>query len=67
MTIYKKVAEDTSFVRDMHTNAIINIDNEALLNYKKRKRSTAKLQNDVDSLKNEMQEIKNLLVQLLDK
>ena len=65
--MYKKVAEDSAFVRDMQTNAIINVDNQALFAYKKRKRAAANLQQDVDSLKNEMQEIKKLLVQLLDK
>lgn len=65
--MFKRVEQDTSYVRDMRTNAIINVDNEALSAYKKRKRATLTLQNDVNSLKQEMQEIKSLLVKLLDK
>lgn len=65
--MFKKVEQDTSFVRDMHTNAIINVDNEALKAYKKRRKASLSLQNDVDCLKRDMQEIKSLLVELLDK
>lgn len=65
--MFRKVAEDSAYVRDMQTNAIINIDNQALVAYKKRKKAAVTLQQDVDSLKNEMREIKTLLVQLLDK
>ena len=65
--MYKKVEQDTSFVRDMQTNAIINVDNQALLAYKKRRKASMSLQNDVDCLKRDMQEIKSLLVELLDK
>lgn len=65
--MFKRVEQDTSYVRDMRTNAIINVDNDALDAYKKRKRATLTLQNDVDSLKQEISEIKSLLVKLLDK
>lgn len=67
MIKYRKVENDTSFVRDMNNSAIINVDNQALLAYKKKRNASKKLQNDVDTLKNEMTEIKKLLTQLLDK
>ena len=65
--LYRKVEQDTSFVRDMSTNAIVNVNNEALIAYKKRRNAATCLQNDVDCLKRDMQEIKSMLVELLDK
>jgi hypothetical protein len=65
--MYKIVKDDNSFVRDTDTNAILNIDNEALTAYKLRKNANVKLKNDVDELKSELQEIKQLLKKMLDK
>jgi hypothetical protein len=65
--MYKTVKDDNSFVRDTDTNAILNIDNEALTAYKLRKNANVKLKNDVDELKSELQEIKQLLKKMLDK
>jgi hypothetical protein len=64
---YLKVENEPNYVRESNSKGILNIDNQALLAYKKRKKATLTLQNDVDSLKQEMQEIKSLLVKLLDK
>jgi hypothetical protein len=64
---YKKVETDTSFVRDMNTNAIINIDNQALHAYKLKRKANKKLYDDVEDLKSEMTEIKALLVKLINK
>jgi hypothetical protein len=65
--MYKIVKDDNSFVRDTDTNAILNIDNEALTAYKLRKNANVQLKNDVDELKSELQEIKQLLKKMLDK
>lgn len=64
---YLKVENEPNYVRESNSKGILNIDNQALIAYKKRKRAAVNLQNDVDSLKQEMQEIKSLLVKLLDK
>ena len=72
--MYTKVKEDTSFVRDMNTRAILNVDSTGLDSYKAKKRamqlqksSINNLTNDVNQLKEEMLEIKKLLARLLDK
>ena len=68
-----KVQCHTSLVRDLKSQAIINTDSDAYARYMARK---AKQQNkddevrsvirDVNELKNEMIEIKNLLIGLKD-
>lgn len=65
--MFKVVKEDNSFVRDMQNNAILNVDNDALTAYKKRKNANMQLRNDVEQMKNEINEIKNLLISLIDK
>jgi hypothetical protein len=65
--MYKTVEDDNSFVRDSNNNAILNIDNVALLAYKTRKNATMQIKNDVEELRREMQEIRKLLIKILDK
>ena len=65
--MYKIVKEDESFVRDTTNNSILNVNNEGLAAYKKRKKANMQLKNDVDQLKKDMQDIKSLLVKLIDK
>jgi len=65
--MYKIVKDDNSFVRDPHNNAILNVDNESLVAYKMRKKANVQLRNDVEDLKCDMQEIKNMLIKILDK
>ena len=69
--------EDTSFVRDLHSKALINTDRVALENHRKRKQIEIQqaqrwqqMENKVEELitaKCEMLEIKNLLRELLNK
>jgi len=69
--------EDTSFVRDLHSKALINTDRVALENHRKRKQIEIQqaqrwqqMENKVEELitvKGEMLEIKNLLQELLNK
>ena len=57
------------FIRDTTSNAIINTDIDGLRKYKARKAESRKivdLKNEVDSIKNEMSEIKHLLIKLVD-
>ena len=69
--------EDTSFVRDLHSKALINTDRVALENHRKRKqveiqqvRKWQQMENKVEELnnmRNEILEIKGLLQELLNK
>lgn len=64
---YYKIEGDSSFLRDVSNKALVNTDNQALLAYKKGKEAKLKTDREIESLKNEMQEIKELLYKLLDK
>jgi len=69
--------EDTSFVRDLHSKALINTDRVALENHRKRKQIEIQqaqrwqqMENKVEELitvRGEMLEIKSLLQELLNK
>ena len=65
--------ENTSFVRDIHSKAILNTDKAGLNDYLM-KREIAKKQQDeqvqtkdrLNKIENDMSDIKNLLVQLVN-
>jgi len=60
---------DHKFIRDPHSNAVINTDIDGLRRYKARKAEAQKLldlKDEVDSIKDEMIDIKNLLKQLVE-
>ena len=69
--------EDTSFVRDLHSKALINTDRVALENHRKRRkieiqqaRKWQQMENKVEELnnvRNEILEIRGLLQELLNK
>ena len=69
--------EDTSFVRDLHSKALINTDRVALENHRKRKkieiqqvRKWQQMETKVEELnnmRNEILEIKDLLQEVLNK
>ena len=64
-----KVKEHSDLVRDMKTNAILNINNDALEAYKKRKNHLGKvnvLEERVDVLENKIDEILTLLKQTIN-
>jgi tetrahydromethanopterin S-methyltransferase subunit B len=61
---YLKVIDHEHLVRDKNTGAIINTDKSVFENAKKLRNGSAsikKLQTDVEDLKNELLDIKNLL------
>lgn len=71
---YTRVKDEPGYVRDMNSRAILNIDSSGLNAYKAKKRAMLQqksqinnLTDDVNQLREEMLEIKNLLVRLLDK
>ena len=64
-----KVKGHTNLVRDLKSQAIINVDSEAYARYMARKAKQQKKDDqlrdvirDVNELKNEMREIKNLII-----
>jgi hypothetical protein len=69
--------EDTSFVRDLHSKALINTDRVALENHRKRKQMEIQqaqkwqqMESKVEELnimRNEILEIKGLLQEVLNK
>jgi len=71
---YTKVENEPNFIRDNSSRGILNTDNSGLIAYKMQKKTRLnqdskinKLTEDVDELKSNISEIKNLLVSLLDK
>lgn len=74
MSDYLKVENENSLVREINSNAIINTnrsDYEKFLNLSKKKFQEKKeyedLKSDVQSLKDDMSEIKSLLKSIVDK
>ena len=74
MEKYLKVESDTSLVRDMDSNAIVSknkteFDKFLKLSRKKyeEKRKFDQMRGDLDSLKQDMDEIKTLLKNIMDK
>ena len=69
--------EDTSFVRDLHSKALINTDRVALENHRKKRQieiqQTQKWQQmeikveELNNMRNEILEIKGLLQEVLNK
>ena len=69
--------EDTSFVRDLHSKALINTDRVALENYRKKRQieiqQARKWQQmeikveELNNMRNEILEIKGLLQEVLNK
>lgn len=71
---YIKVKDDTSYCRDMNSNAIINVDSNSYTEYIKNKnriieekKRIQKLENEVNEIKNSLDDIKSLLKDLINK
>lgn len=65
---YSKIAEHDNLVRDNSTGAVINIDKSTFEDIKKIRSgscSMKQLQCEVESLKHELSDIKNLLRELI--
>jgi hypothetical protein len=64
---YVKVEEYKDFVKDMSNGALLNTNNSALQAYKNQKNSSTKVQqleNKVNSMSDDIKEIKQLLMGL---
>jgi hypothetical protein len=72
--MYKKVENNPGYVRDMYNKGIINVDNNALDAYRKQRdyvnsqqNAVSALSDDINNIKHEMQYIKQMLAQILNK
>jgi len=64
---YLKVENEHTLVRDVNTSAILNLDGDALNSAKERKARLKKEKQELDTLKNDVNDIKILLNQIMDK
>jgi len=60
----RKVKDDESFARDPQTGAILNVDNAGLMAYKNRRQMSTQV-DEINKLKEDMQEIKSLLTKIV--
>lgn len=70
MSKLAKVIDDSALVRDMDSKAILNTDKNALVNHRRNMRTMQTMVNQterIDSLQNDINEIKQLLSLLLNK
>ena len=58
--------EDKSFVRDLHSKALINTDRVALENHRKKRQMEIKVE-ELNNMRTEILEIKGLLQEVLNK
>jgi len=72
--MYKKVENNPGYLRDMSTHGIINVDHNALQAYRRKREFEQKqtstvsaLSEDINNIKQEMQDIKIMLAKILDK
>jgi hypothetical protein len=59
--------EETQYVRDVNSKAILNTNLKALENYKIEKKRKQAEMDDINNMKQEISEIKEILQQLLGK
>ena len=64
---YFKVEGHSFLVRDSQTNAIVNRDKQGYDSYKNLRKAKGKEKERLDRLENDVNEIKDLLIQLINK
>ena len=64
MTKYK-IADNEDLVRDAETNAVLNTDLTSLERYRMRREVENKKQRELDQMRDDIDEIKSLLTQLI--
>jgi hypothetical protein len=67
MTDYYKVEGNDSLIRDGSSKAIINTNVKEYQNYVEKRNMMAKQKQEIDSLKKDMSEIKEMLATLIGK
>jgi|TARA_R110000803_G_scaffold22535_1_gene55979 hypothetical protein len=67
MERFQTVQENDSFQKDTVTGAILNSDSSALVSYKARKKAAMALSAELEQVKQDVSEMKEMLMQLLNK
>jgi hypothetical protein len=62
-----KIKDNEDLIRDVKTRAILNSDMSSLEKYKARRNKEREMNDDVQNLKQDVNEIKSMLKQLLEK
>ena len=60
-----KIKDEEELIRDTNTQAVLNSNMSSLEKYKARRDKDREMNDDVQTLKNDMKEIKELLQQLI--
>jgi hypothetical protein len=60
-----KIKDEEELIRDVKTHAVLNSNMSSLEKYKARRNKEREMNDDVQTLKNDMKEIKELLQQLI--
>ena len=63
----EKVKENSNLVRNSFNRAILNTDIEGLKAYKARKNKEQKVTNEINNMKQDINELKTLMQRILDK
>jgi hypothetical protein len=63
---YKRIEQDHDYVRDPETNAVINTNDQAYENYIKSRKLRNSRRREIEELKSEIDEIKDMLKSLID-
>jgi predicted RNA-binding protein YlxR (DUF448 family) len=64
---FVKIKDEESLIRDQKSNAVLNTDMTSLQKYKAKREKDRQMQQDIDNLKSDMSEIKQLLQQLVNR
>lgn len=64
---FVKIQDHEELVRDNNSSAVLNVDNQALEQYKARRRKQREKNEEIENLKQDVSEIKSLLYKLLEK
>jgi len=64
---YMKVKDQPGLVRDLNSGAILNINTEEIERARERKKLRKEKEQEFEDLKNEVSEIKELLLKLVEK
>jgi hypothetical protein len=70
MTDFAKVKDHKGLIRDMNSKAILNVDNEALVEHRNRKNVMKNIidnSNKIEKLENDVNDIKQMLQILIDR
>lgn len=64
---FVKIQDHEELIRDNNSSAVLNVDNQALEQYKARRKKQREKNEEIENLKQDVSEIKSLLYKLLEK